>query len=108
MTTKGPTVDKALIQKALEWGLLKSLAGKSFCMTGAMSITRQAMQDFIMALGGEKHDAVKKGTTYLIIPSGDNFRKSSKYRAAQSNGVECITEEEFGLMILPTLDELLG
>lgn len=105
---KEPTVNKSVIEQAVQWGLLKSLVGKSFCMTGAMSLTRQGMQDLIRALGGDAHDAVKKGTTYLIVPNGEDFRKGSKFRAAQSNGVETISEEEFAAMILPTIEELLA
>lgn len=97
-----------VVETAVQWGLLKSLMGKSFCLTGKMSLTRQGMSALIQALGGECHDAVKKSTTFLIIPNEEEFRKGSKFRAAMSHGTMCITEEDFAGLILPTVDELLA
>ena len=108
MAVTKKAVDLSNIQTAMDWGLLKSLNGKSFCMTGTMSAKRAEMGHLIDLLGGVYHDAVRQGTDYLIIPDYDTLRAGSKYNAAQRLGKVVLTEEEFCGMILPTLDELLG
>ena len=108
MATSKKAVDLSNVEQAVKWGLLKSLSGKSFCMTGTMSAKRQEMERLINLLGGDYHDAVRAGTDYLIIPDYDTLRAGSKYNAAQRLGKVVLTEEEFCNMILPTLDELLG
>ncbi len=108
MATSKKKVDLSEVETAMKWGLLKSLDGKSFCMTGTMSAKRAEMEHLINLLGGICHDAVRQGTDYLLIPDYDTLRAGSKYNAAQRLGKVVLTEEEFCNMILPTLDELLG
>ena len=108
MATTKAKVDLSNVDQALAWGLLKSLNGKSFCMTGTMSAKRAEMEKLITLLGGNYHDAVRQGTDYLLIPDYDTLRAGSKYDAATRLGKVVLTEEEFCNMILPTLDELLG
>ncbi|MEP7049379.1 MAG: NAD-dependent DNA ligase LigA [Pseudomonadota bacterium] len=43
------------------------LSGASFCVTGVLSRKREDVHAAIRAAGGEVHDKVKKGTTYLVI-----------------------------------------
>jgi NAD-dependent DNA ligase len=107
-TSSKKAVDLGNVELAVTWGLLKSLRGKSFCMTGTMSAKRAEMEKLITLLGGSFHDAVRQGTDYLIIPDYDTLRAGSKYDAATRLGKVILTEEEFCGMILPTLDELLG
>jgi len=108
MATSKKAVDLGNVELAITWGLLKSLHGKSFCMTGTMSAKRAEMEKLINLLGGQCHDAVRSGTDYLLIPDYDTLRAGSKYNAAQRLGKVVLTEEDFCNMILPTLDELLG
>lgn len=108
MATSKKAVDLSDVDTAMKWGLLKSLDGKSFCMTGTMSAKRAEMEKLITLLGGHCHDAVRAGTDYLLIPDYDTLRAGSKYNAASRLGKVVLTEEEFCNMILPTLDELLG
>lgn len=100
------TVDTTALQTAVQWGCARSLAGKSFCLTGAMSLTRTDMELVINALGGTAQNSVRNSTDYLVVPEADGFRKGSKFKAAQAQGKIVITEEEFCELILPSLDEL--
>jgi NAD-dependent DNA ligase len=102
------TFDLGTVQKAAEWSLLRSLAGKTFCQTGSMSISRDDMQQLIAAVGGTVHTAVKSNTNYLIVPNDPSFRKGSKYNEAVKRGTTVLTEQDFCEMIFPTIDELLG
>lgn len=100
------TFDLATIHKAVEWKLLKSLAGKRFCQTGTMSCSRAQMDQLIVAVGATPDSTVKQATDYLIVPNDPAFRKGSKYKAAEASGTTIITEEEFCMMIMPTENEL--
>lgn len=108
MTTKKANLDLTTINTAANYKMLNPLGGKGFCQTGAMSITREQMDQLIAALGGEPHNAVKASTKYLIVPNEPDFRKGSKYRAAVERGTVIITEQQFVELILPSVDELLG
>lgn len=99
-------MDLQLLNTAYSWGLLKSLSGKEFCLTGKISVKRDDLTALISTLGGRVHSAVVGTTDYLIVPVGDEYRKGSKYNAAVSRGVTIIDEEEFCDMILPTVEEL--
>lgn len=99
-------MDLEALKQARDWGLLKELTGKEFCLTGKISVKRDDLTALISTLGGRVHSAVVGTTDYLIVPVGDEFRKGSKYNAAQSRGVTIIDEEEFCEMILPTVEEL--
>ena len=65
------------------------LLGKSFCVTGVLSRRREDVHADIRAAGGEVHDSVKKGTTYLVV--GEKVGKS-KLDAAKKHGVQVIPE----------------
>ena len=72
------------------------LSGKSLCVTGVLSRARKDIHADIHAAGGEVHDRVKKGTTYLV--AGDKVGKS-KLTAAQKHGTEVITEQALAELI---------
>lgn len=65
------------------------LSGSSFCVTGVLSRKRDDVQADIRKRGGEVHDRVKKGTTYLV--AGEKVGKS-KLDAAKKHGAQVIDE----------------
>lgn len=67
----------------------KSLSGKSFCLTGTLSLKRAQVEAFIEANGGEIASVSKK-LNYLVVgaDAGDKLAK------AQKNGVTILNEEE--------------
>jgi len=73
------------------------LFGKSFCVTGVLTRKREDVHADIRAAGGEVHDSVKSGTTYLV--AGDKVG-ATKLDAARKKGVQVIDE--------PTLMTMLG
>ena len=72
------------------------LSGHSFCVTGVLTRKREDVHEAIRAAGGEGHDKVKKGTTYLVI--GEKVGKA-KLDSAKKFGARVIDEA--------TLDRLL-
>ena len=69
------------------------LAGKSFCFTGAMSISRKEAIDMVESLGGEVKSSVSKGLTYLV--TNDKTSGSSKNKKAAELGIAILDEKEF-------------
>ena len=67
------------------------LLGQSFCVTGVLSRKREEVHAMIRAAGGEVHDSVKAGTTYLVI--GEKVGKT-KLDAAKKRGTQILTEQE--------------
>ncbi|HPJ11935.1 MAG TPA: NAD-dependent DNA ligase LigA [Caldisericia bacterium] len=67
------------------------LQGKSFVITGTLSISRDEMKKHIEKLGGFVKNSVSKNTDYLLY--GDN--PGSKYEKSCELKVPCITEKEF-------------
>ena len=90
-----PTMDRLLrvidVQEVGESG--GPLAGKKFCMTGALpsGTKRNEMAKRIEAAGGEFKSSVGKGLDYLI--QADVSSTSSKTKKAMSFGVEIIDED---------------
>jgi DNA ligase (NAD+) len=68
------------------------LAGKSFCITGDLSIPRPKVQDFIRDQGGEIKSGVSKTLNYLI--TDDPESGTGKNKKADKYGVTKISEEE--------------
>lgn len=66
------------------------LSGMSFCVTGVLSQKREDVHAAIRAAGGTVHDAVKKGTTYLV--AGEKVGKS-KLDLAKKHGTKVIDED---------------
>lgn len=72
------------------------LAGSSFCVTGVLSRRREDVHADIRAQGGEIHDKVKQGTTYLV--AGEKVGKT-KLEAAKKHGTRVLTEAELGVLL---------
>ncbi|MBX3129809.1 MAG: NAD-dependent DNA ligase LigA [Polyangiaceae bacterium] len=67
------------------------LSGQSVCVTGVLTRKREDVHAMIRAAGGEVHDKVKKGTTYLV--AGEKVGKS-KLDSAKKHGTEVLSEAE--------------
>jgi DNA ligase (NAD+) len=72
------------------------LVGASVCVTGVLSRKREDVHESIRSAGGEVHDKVKKGTTYLV--AGEKVGKA-KLDSARRFGARVIDE--------PALEALL-
>lgn len=72
------------------------LVGLSFCVTGVLSRKREDVHAAIRSAGGEVHDKVKKGTSYLVV--GEKVGKA-KLDAATKRGAKLIRETELDAMI---------
>ena len=73
------------------------LTGKSFAITGTLSIKRAEVEKMIVDNGGEVKSSVGKGLSYLII--ADPQSTSSKAQAARKLGSVLINENDFIKMI---------
>lgn len=67
------------------------LSGQSFCVTGVLTRKRDDVHEMIRAAGGEVHDTVKKGTTWLVAGAKVGAAKLEK---ARKFGTKVIGEEE--------------
>jgi len=76
-----------------------SLTGSSFCVTGVLSRRREDVHADIRAHGGEIHDKIKQGTTYLV--TGEKVGKS-KLDAAKKFGTKILTEAELAALLAGT------
>jgi DNA ligase (NAD+) len=72
------------------------LVGKSFCVTGVLSKKREDVHQDIRDAGGEVHDKVKKGTTYLL--AGEKVGKA-KLDGAKKFGAQVIDEQGLAALI---------
>lgn len=99
--------NRALLEKLRERGVGRDqpkaevakggpLSGQSFCVTGVLTRKREAVHAMIRAAGGEVHDSVRAGTTFLVI--GDKVGKN-KLEAAKKRGTSVVSEEKLYEMI---------
>lgn len=72
------------------------LLGKTFCVTGVLTRKREDVHAAIRAAGGEVHDTVKVGTTYLV--AGEKVGQT-KLDAAKKRGSQVISESDLYAMI---------
>ncbi|MGZ3422612.1 MAG: NAD-dependent DNA ligase LigA [Polyangiales bacterium] len=72
------------------------LLGKSFCVTGVLTRKREDVHTDIRNAGGEVHDTVKVGTTYLVAGAKVG---ASKLDAAKKRGTQVIDEDALYKMI---------
>jgi DNA ligase (NAD+) len=75
------------------------LSGSSFCVTGVLSRRREDVHADIRAHGGDIHDKIKQGTTYLV--TGEKVGKS-KLDAAKKFGTKILTEAELQTLLKGT------
>jgi len=73
-----------------------SLTGKSFCVTGTLSIKRKEMAELIEAAGGIIKSSVSKGLDYLV--AGENVG-AGKTNKAEKYGTIVISEDEVRAMM---------
>lgn len=71
------------------------LDGKTFIITGTLSISREEMKDRIISSGGKVTSSISKNTDYVLV--GEN--PGSKFEKAQKLGVKIISEDEFSKLI---------
>ena len=71
------------------------LAGKTFVLTGTLSISRDDMKRLLEAAGAKVSGSISKSTDYLLAGEGGG----SKRDKAESLGVRVITEDEVREMI---------
>ena len=71
------------------------LAGKTFVLTGTMSVPRGDVQALVEANGGKVTGSVSKKTSYVV--AGDS--PGSKVEKAAKNGVPIINEDELRALI---------
>jgi len=74
-----------------------SLAGQSFCFTGAAQKPRKELHQLVVDNGGTVYDGVDKSLSFLVI--ADVNSTSSKAVKARKLGTKLITEEQFLKMI---------
>lgn len=72
------------------------LRGLSFCVTGVLSRRREDVHADIRARGGEIHDKVRQGTTYLV--AGEKVGKT-KLDSAKKHGTIVLSEAELDTLL---------
>jgi DNA ligase (NAD+) len=98
---------RALLEKLLAHGVSREqpvtvsstegpLVGKSFCVTGVLSKKREDVHQDIRSAGGEVHDKVKKGTSYLV--AGEKVGKA-KLDGARKFGAQVIDEQQLAALV---------
>jgi DNA ligase (NAD+) len=70
--------------------------GKSFCVTGVLSKKREDVHQEIRDAGGDVHDKVRKGTTFLL--AGEKVGKA-KLDGARKFGARVISEADLATLI---------
>lgn len=98
-------VSPVMLDQARTWGLLRHLNGKTFVLTGTMSTKRDNIMLLIEYAGGTVAAVVSSTVDFLVVPSGP-VNESKKTRDAYKYGVQVISEDELGDMLLPTPGEL--
>lgn len=73
-----------------------NLSGKSFCVTGTLSVGRKEMTAMIEAAGGTVKKSVGKGLDYLVAGEGVGKGKTDK---ADKYGTKILTENELRSII---------
>lgn len=94
------TVRKSEVESLLSKITVKKtgskLIGKTFCLTGSLSIPRPKIEDRIKSEGGQISSSVSSKTTYLV--TDDPNSGSSKNKKAQQLGVQVISEQKLNEM----------
>lgn len=95
----GSPDERRLLERLAERGVSRAqptpapargpLTGVSCCVTGVLSRRREDVHALIQAAGGQVHDQVKKGTTYLV--AGEKVGQT-KLEQARKHGAAIIDE----------------
>jgi len=72
-----------------------TLSGKTFVLTGKMSVTRDEATDMIESRGGKVTSSVSSKTDYVVAGEA----AGSKYDKAKKLGIKILTEEDFKVII---------
>jgi DNA ligase (NAD+) len=72
------------------------LAGRSFCVTGTLSLPRERVHELLRAAGAQIHETVKQGTTDLV--AGEKVGKT-KLDKARKLGVRILGETELWQLV---------
>jgi NAD-dependent DNA ligase len=105
MTTTAPTgreLAEALSAAAAAGVLPANLRGKTYVMTGKMSMKRDDLRLVIRAAGGRTEDRIRVYGLSTILVVGDTGRhgETSKIRDARNRGCQVISEDELVKAIL--------
>lgn len=92
LAARGVSREQPVTTSKLEGPLL----GQTFCVTGVLSKKREDVHQDIRDAGGEVHDKVKKGTTFLV--AGEKVGKA-KLDGARKFGAQVIDEAGLGALI---------
>lgn len=88
------TIDGLVLSEKKAKKVSNSLKGKSFCITGTLSMTRDEFQALIKSHGGIPVSSVSKNTDYLIV----GINGGGKLNKAEKLGVKIISENQFNKM----------
>jgi len=72
------------------------LAGKTFVITGTLSVPREEVKALIERYGGRVTDSVSRNTDYLVVGQAPGM---TKYQKALKLGIPMISEEELRRLI---------
>ncbi len=73
----------------------QELAGKTFVLTGTLSMARKEAEELITACGGKVASAVSKKTSYVVAGA----EAGSKLEKAQALGITVLDEEQFRMLV---------
>lgn len=90
-----PRSDNFLPQPAAMDPAVYPLTGKTFVLTGTLSVERGVMQERIEGLGGKVSGSVSKNTSYVLAGEGGG----SKRDKAEKLGVAVLDEEGFEALL---------
>ena len=72
-----------------------SLTGRTFCITGTLSVPRRNIKERIMAAAGKVVGSVSSATSYLVVGTSPG----SKLRRAQKLGVSILSEQDLDTLL---------
>lgn len=76
---------------------LSPLAGKTICITGALSEKRSVIESWIREASGSVSSSVSKKTDYLV--TNENDSASSKFKKAMDLGISVLSEAELKALL---------
>lgn len=89
--------EEIVLSEELQNANTDNIAGKTFVITGTLSIPRPQMKAKIEALGGKVTSSVSKKTDYLLLGKGDEG--SSKHTKALELNIKILSENNFNNML---------